>query len=180
MTKPRGGTRKEWKFYDKSAWGEGPWLNEPDKVQWTDKATGFTCLAVRASRPGDFDKKLNMLAGLGHWCGYVGVPENHPLFGKSYGDVDADVHGGLTFADRCDEQDKEHGICHVGEEKLWWFGFDCAHSGDLSPGTKAVLKKLDESRSHYGDFEEKYRDLNYVKAECANLAAQLAGEPVQS
>ncbi len=28
---------KEWRFIDKSKWGEGPWQSEPDKMQWLDK-----------------------------------------------------------------------------------------------------------------------------------------------
>ena len=31
-------------------------------------------------------------------CGYVGVPPSHPAYNKGYGDIDVDVHGGLTFA----------------------------------------------------------------------------------
>lgn len=53
-------------------WPEGPWMDEPDKVQWQDEATGLACLAVRGP--------------LGSWCGYVGVGKAHPLHGIGYGD----------------------------------------------------------------------------------------------
>src|SRR4051812_36910623 len=88
-------------FVNKTAWGNGPWQSEPDKVQWVDKATGLDCLAVLHDSSG-------------HWCGYVGVPEGHPNFQKDYEQVEPwpEVHGGLTFASFCHEGD-EHGVCHV-------------------------------------------------------------------
>jgi hypothetical protein len=49
-------TEREYRTIDKSAWGPGPWTDEPDKVQWTDTATGLPCLAKRNPRGG-------------HWCG---------------------------------------------------------------------------------------------------------------
>src|SRR5215831_16238351 len=73
-------------------WGPGPWDQEPDKCQWIDEATGLDCMALRNR--------------MGAWCGYVGIPPEHPLHGLDYDDVgtwDFEVHGGLTFADRCDE-----------------------------------------------------------------------------
>lgn len=55
-------------------------------------------------------------------------------------------------------------ICHLGEpDKVWWFGFDCSHSGDASPAY---------DRQYGGDGT--YRDLGYVKHEIAGLAKQLA------
>lgn len=69
--------------------GVGPWNNEPDKAQWVDDATGLDCLIVRNHG--------------GALCGYVGVPEGHPAYGKDYDTVDVLVHGGLTFASLCAE-----------------------------------------------------------------------------
>lgn len=125
-------------------WGAGPWDEEPDRVEWRDEATGLPCLALRHER-------------LGHWCGYVAVPPGHPAHGRGYDDVPAEVHGGLTYAEKCHGQ-----VCHKpapGEpEDAWWLGFDCAHGWDLSPGLyRSAL----------------YRDLPYVQAECAALARQL-------
>ena len=142
---------------DKSKWPRGPWDLEVDKKQWTDAATGLPCLIVRHSR-------------CGHWCGYVGVPEGHPLFGKTKEDDALDglrAHGGITFTDLCQPLDKNgHGICHVpgpGEpDRAWWIGFDCGHAWDLSPAYQAGV--VDDAD---------YRDQAYVEAECAILAAQL-------
>lgn len=148
---------KEYRTIDKSAWGEGPWQDEPDKMQFTDKATGLPCLIVRASSHG----------GL---CGYVGVSEGHPNFGRDYNDVYADVHGGLTFSDFCAHGanvDESRHICHAPApdepDRVWWLGFDCAHSGDFSPA-------YDHRHGGYGS----YRNIAYVKAQIVRLAGQLA------
>lgn len=143
----------------------GPWDDEPDKVQWVDEATDLDCLAVRNS--------------MGVWCGYVGVPPCHPAHGADYTDLDVDVHGGLTFASSCNEEaeDEGHGICHVPlpgrEANVWWLGFDCGHVGfDVIP----AFLKHDVNLPKSGRFASVYRNLDYVKAECASLAAQLLGE----
>lgn len=124
----------------------GPWKTEPHRVDF--EHAGFHCLALRQPV-------------LLHWCGYVGVPPSHPLYGKSYNDVQVSAHGGLTFSNHC------HGdVCHIasGEDKLYWFGFDCAHLGDLSPGmTKHSLHYMDES----------YRDIEWVKRSICQLAEEL-------
>lgn len=147
---------QQWTFIDKSAWPRGPWDNEPDKMQWPDEATGLPCL-IRRNRV------------FGSLCGYVGAPEGHPWFGMGYDDVPADVHGGLTFADACAPDDRQHGICHVVEsgesDRVWWLGFDCGHAGDFAPGMPAGFREA---------LGETYRDLDYVRAECSRLAAQLA------
>ncbi len=36
---------------------------------------------------------------MGHHCGYIAVPPDHPWYGKDYNDVDCDVHGGLTYGE---------------------------------------------------------------------------------
>lgn len=66
------------------------------------------------------------------------------------------VHGGLTYSNDHEPYGKPDG--------LWWFGFDCAHSGDLVPG-------MERYGFHDGDV---YRDQQYVVAEVQSLAAQLA------
>lgn len=241
---------REYVTDDKGSWGPGPWRDEIDKAQWVDELTGLDCLIVR-----------NRMGGL---CGYVGVPESHPLHGVEYSqespalaaalarrmaepvgeapsfavllgvlgggleprpDVVFNVHGGITFSGPCDEPTErewlqvetkasdpgllrraaEHPdgdaaqhlarlreqvgmtfsdwlsyqwarrICHVPEAgrpgRVWWYGFDCGHSGDLLPGMAAMLGKLTgRERPSW----EVYRDRPYVAAECARLARQLA------
>ena len=107
----------------------GPWMDEPDKAQWIHPASGLDCLIVRGP--------------VGSLCGYVGVPALHPWrLRKGYNDVACSVHGGLTFDGECqpytDTEDFTVSICHVPEagrtDDVHWYGFDCAHLGDLSPG----------------------------------------------
>lgn len=57
---------------DKSKWPKGPWTTEPDRLEWVDETTGYTALIVRTR--------------MGNLCGYVGVSEGHPWYGKNYGD----------------------------------------------------------------------------------------------
>ena len=89
---------------NKSKWGDGPWLTEPDHLEF--KHSGLSCYLHRME--------------MGHWCGYVAVPAGHPMHGMDYNHVNANVHGGLTYG--------------RGEPPLWWFGFDCAHHNDYLPG----------------------------------------------
>lgn len=149
---------------DKSKWMRGIWDNEPDKVQYPDKSTGLPCLIVRGPHGG--------------WCGYVGVPEGHPWFQKDYNDVDAQVHGGLTYAHFCAEgMNEAYSICHIpgpGEpDRVWWLGFDCAHYGDIMPAYEGIYS---EYSSRYKDLVpyKKYRDIGYVKKEVRSLAKQAA------
>lgn len=131
--------------YDKSNWREGPWDNEPDRKDFV--YLGYSCFALRNA--------------LGNWCGYVGIPESHPLFMKSYDDAPIDVHGGLTYGALCSPP-----ICHIPApgmpEKVWWLGFDTAHYGDISP-----------SRYMPQIASESYKDLNYTESEIKRMAEQL-------
>lgn len=163
-----------WKPYTEGSWGKGPWDDEPDKAHWVDEATGLDCLAVR-----------NL--GGGFWCGYVGVPQGHPAYGKSYDDLgDVAVHGGLTYAAPC-----RGNVCHVPEpgrpDTVWWLGFDCAHSGDFSPHSNSYVgdpilgQFYKEPYDHLvsgklGQVDwshEVYRTFEYVQEQCKALAAQL-------
>lgn len=167
------GAVREWRFGHTAEYPQGPWSDEPDKAQWIDEATGLDCLIVRN--------------GMGALCGYVGLPPEHPWHRKGYSeclkgsdcgedwcyehspDGAVRVHGGLTFASSCSEERVE-GICHVPQpgrpHDVWWFGFDCAHAGDLTPASAKHGLRI------YAD--DTYRDVAYVKAECASLAQQLA------
>jgi len=164
--------------HDRTGWGHvgtlptawdtpgAPWHDEPDKVQWIDEASGLDCLAVRNR--------------WGAWCGYVGVPPGHRYHGVSYDDVDVTAHGGLTFADLCDEEaDDGHGICHVPlpgrPARVWWLGFDCGHAFDLQP--RLPLYPDHPPRTRDDDpWGEQYRTLAYVQEWCAVLAHQLSQE----
>ena len=142
----------EYRTHDREYWHEGKWDSEPDKIQWQDPTTKLPCLMVRND--------------LGGWCGYVGVPRNHPAYGVDYNDVAAEVHGGLTYSNKCVEEPKDKSICHipgVGEsDDVWWLGFDCIHGGDAYPTQFPGM--------HNGS----YKDQEYVTQHVTSLAAQLA------
>lgn len=113
-----------------------------------------------------------------------GLPERPavvPGAGEKVSELTA--HGGLTYANGCGGV-----ICHVPEpgqpDNVWWFGFDCAHIMDLSPGMVARMRQLkipnfmesipEALKSAANEMREVYRDVPYVQAECADLAKQLA------
>lgn len=186
MSAEQSWTRPEPRIRPDTKWAAdmpvGPWTSEPDKVQWIDDATGLDCLIVRGP--------------MGALCGYVGIAPDHPWHGKSYSSCLADdctneycyehspealvrVHGGLTYSDACSESvDPARGICHVPApgrpHDVWWFGFDCGHSYDL---TLYDVVKAEQEQHRYPwavDPKANYRSVEYVKAECADLARQLA------
>lgn len=154
----------EYHTADKLTWGDGPWQDEPDKMQFPDPETGLPCLIVRN--------------GHGALCGYVGVPEGHKYHGVTGWDFDLRVHGGITFTDRCHaSEDEAHGICHIpgpDGDNVWWLGFDCSHYRDFAPGLDATIRTVCEELSTRDyPFQDIYRDIIYVKAEIASLAKQL-------
>ena len=62
-------------------------------------------------------------------------------------------------------------ICHKVEDgeddDVWWFGFDCAHSGDVSPAFENL------TRCGLSNRDDTYKDLDYVTREVESLARQL-------
>lgn len=87
-----------------------------------------------------------------------------------------EVHGGLTYADACSGP-----ICHEAKpgqpDQVWWFGFDCSHAGDLTPGLEALYSTSPNFSFRANvpeELRDVYRDVNYVRAETMRLAEQLA------
>lgn len=165
-----------WTFDDHGDYGDGPWASEPDKAVWIDPTTDLDCMIHRNH--------------CGALCGYVGVGPDHPMHGAPYNEAvytgehfkdrcfshndlrgrmmeAVEVHGGLTYADAC-----QGSICHVAQpgrpSNVWWFGFDCAHSGDQIPYKMPARAILGPPFQH-----EIYRNFDYVKAEVESLAVQL-------
>ncbi len=127
------------------------WENEPDRVEF--EYYGYDCILNRND--------------LGAWCGYVAVPKSHPDYHKDYCEVPVDVHGELTYANKCEGK-----IRHIDKTtNYWWFGFDCAHSGDLIP---AMYTREEKERDPIMMPRKLvYRDFNYVWNETRSLAYQL-------
>lgn len=95
--------------------------------------------------------------GMGHRNGYVRIPEWHPWFGKHYDDIDAEVHGGLTYS--------------AGDSDLrgpgFWIGFDTAHAGDASDPSLGAEYNLPS----FGR-DDVIRTTEYVRNECFSLIKQ--------
>jgi hypothetical protein len=69
--------------------------------------------------------------------GYVVIPKDHPLWGLDYTAEEIEslnVHGGITFSEKVDEDMINHILWgkDFEEEDLgsWLIGFDTRHSGD--------------------------------------------------
>jgi len=112
------------------------WEKEPNFLEWYS---------------GDVHCMIKRSPHLGHLCGYVGVDKLHPLYDVHYDDLE--VHGGITY----------HGKNIEGmKETMFYFGFDCAHYGDLSPYMGISLNQ-----------NATYKNIDYVKKEVKHLANQL-------
>ena len=137
---------------DKSAWGDGPWKSEPDRLEFLYR--GLPCLITRVWVFGTLN-------------GYVGIPPEHPRAGRGYGSVSVRVHGGLTFSGGGDEPCLRLLGSGPREPQWWYLGFDCAHGFDLYPAPLATYTKANSGRDRV------YRNMEYVISECKNLADQL-------
>src|SRR5574343_1308729 len=96
---------------------------------------------------------------MGHRCGYIEIPQGHPLYGVGYDEDEMpyfDVHGGLTFSGTFQNLDG------------WWIGYDCAHDGD---GQDPAITKNGYIRPYMQDGT--IRTLDYCIIECQKLVDQL-------
>lgn len=155
-----------------------PWDLEQVPVTW--EAHGLTCHVLRGP--------------VGSLCGYVKLPEDHPLYNVGYSeDMPAwlqaawekrqgEVVGGsmsplrmfcLAFGSSPQAADVfsvHGGVTYSGfdngkyKPEGFWWGFDCAHAGDFTPSSLS-----------YGwapSGEDVYRELLYVQAQTEGLALQ--------
>lgn len=139
---------------------------------------------------------------MGFLLGYVGVPDDSPLAGMDFDDVNGllpqGVHGNLTYSGELKEA-RDFDIL----KNHYFFGFDCAHAHDVVPAllnpvrpsfeddpliqqiqevTEALCESLGTSMEELKKEVAKharYRDLAYVLEECMRLACQL-GEILQN
>lgn len=119
--------------------------------------------------------------GRGNRCGYVKVLPGHPWYGKSYDDIEARCHGGLTFS----EPDVHCG--KGGADDGWWVGFDANHGFDLPDRELAQLTLEGQECMRMRDridlligalprdgFGPSVRSQSYMEAECRSLCEQAA------
>lgn len=154
------------------------WLSEPDLVEFQYK--DYQALIIRHP---DF----------GHLCGFVVVPEGHPLHGSNDYIQDMkhlDVHGGITYG-KFQELDLLEG--NKKYKGTYLIGFDCAHTWDIQPyfdKRQALKDILDEYKKEIYDLlsktealtgiktddlydQETYKNIDFVTAELKSLIDQL-------
>lgn len=142
-------------WIDKSAWADGEWQHEPDRMEWV--YLGFPCLIVRQDES---------------WlCGYVGIPPTHPYYGKDIEDNELkfmQVHGKITLSEASQQSNDPRAVCHQllpTTDDYWWLGFDCSHSEDVFPIILTVYTFQNTAS---------YKNLEFVKNQVEYLAQQLS------
>jgi hypothetical protein len=146
----------------RSAWGPGPWLDEPEAVVFEHQ--GYCCVLKRHFF-------------LGTWNGYVVVPDDHRVARLArlspFGDpdnsiyrqgIDLKVHGGVTWYGDAPGRDGEPGVADTALlilERGFVFGFDASHALDLIPHFGATMPR------------QVYRTVGYMREEVIQLANQL-------
>ena len=149
---------REAEMLPKSQWGAGPWQNEVDESRWIDATTGLRCAVIRSEWAGSLS-------------GYVEI--THPALAVQPRSLPYFlVHGGINYS----------GIRFEMEgDTRWYIGFSTSHLTDYAPHMAALIRRhaglvdqLVTALTDDGVIRCFYRDLAYVKAECAHLAAQIA------
>lgn len=108
---------------------------------------------------------------MGHRCGYVKLPQNHPWYKKNPDNIETNVHGGLTFASLINNN--EHPILKKG----YWIGFDCIHAFDM-PDPDEMSKEFFNkggykiAKAFQCLQNSKIRNKNYVESQCRNLCEE--------
>lgn len=134
-----------------------------------------------------------IMSDLGHRCGYVGVPQNNPLYGIKYNErtqvLTMDMNRStekmspiqvlLATVKSLDElRSPEYvfevhgGLTYSGgsgkypvESDDWWFGYDCGHASDApAPGARMSMFSFNDGV---------HRTLDYCIDECESLAKQI-------
>lgn len=160
-----------------------PWLTEPDRLDF--EAHGYDCAILRTTKlkhlcgyvgvtkthpwyrlsynkPVHAPERLLNRTVSGDTVGYINLlVASHGEIKKGIAPISllVDCHCGLTYSD--------HGGNLGLDDDRWWFGFDCAHAGDFTPGSFMPGR----DRSPFDG--ETYRDIEYVKRITEKVAEQL-------
>ena len=103
--------------------------------------SNYKCYAFLSTSRNDFVREACKKFGMdcGYANGYVAIPTDHPLYGKSYDaayEAGITAHGGLTYSDSIVNVLSNFDLQGVdwldGEvpEEYWVFGFDTMHWED--------------------------------------------------
>ena len=135
--------------FRKGRWADGPWKKEPDEYWWMDGETEILCSVRRHP--------------FGYLCGYVYLPRQHLWAGKDCEEIQAEVHGGVTWSKEGRRiKYLRHDLSNL-VARSWIIGFDCGHPGDMQP---ALI--------YHGREDDTYRDFAYAVRETRSLARQAA------
>jgi hypothetical protein len=143
-------------FSDKTDFPPGIWkTREPDFCSWWRYT--YPCLAIR-------DMKL------GFWSGYVGVPKEHPAYGK-------DLPKLLEEKWFLQMEMPHEGICLSGKlskykkysEGYWFLGWATLSTTDLLP---LMPEKLETDKNKVVEIKT-YKDIHFVRRETNLLAKEL-------
>lgn len=120
---------------------------------------GYNCLIIRHK---------TML----YLCGFVAVNEDSIFFGSDPLNLDFKVHGSVTVGfPGLDNNWKEDlyykPLTDETGKSLWWLGFDCGHTGDLTPIDLLLDSVLDMNDNRT------YKNLEYVENELKYLVDQI-------
>lgn len=119
----------------------------------------------------------------GAYCAYVGLtyekynPETNDSMKAPY-----KVHGGITYADYCDELDEAYSKeMNTPLLKYFWLGFDAAHSYDIVPWQtsfdRMINRMVDSLSGSREEGEERtFKDIPYMEKELKSLVDQLEAE----
>lgn len=116
-------------------------------------------------------------ADLGHWCGYIRLPDGHPyckfidkkrwfsigsrrFYYSDYSKIPLDCHGGITFGRKVKAKEK----WPQGFTDGYWIGWDYAHAGDYLPPS-----------DHFGGLSGREWFEDDVVRECKTVIDQLLG-----
>lgn len=118
---------------------------------------GLRCFTVRTS--------------MGHRCGYVILPVDHPLNGATLANSNGklasiEVHGGITWH-RPNDNDE------------WIIGFDCGHAGDYHPvlfpsGIRWSADDVEEETRFLAQQLQELAGVRFSPAEADQIRAELA------
>lgn len=157
-----------------------PWLSEPSSLDFLDDATGLAC----AMRRGP----------VGHWCGYVGIPEGHRLYGMDY---NAPINAPEGWHDRTTAMGEDYSpislfcasVTANPSEGIYPLDLMLRCHGGLNYADKSITLHdaknmwwLGFDCAHSGDLcpggsfhsDAVYRDEQYVRASLAKLCADIA------
>ncbi len=132
--------------------GYGEWVEEPDFADFIYE--NIHCKIIR-------------IFNSGYFCGYCFLPFAHPWMGLDFGEIETEVHGGITYLE--------------GNK----VGFDAAHLDDMIPRTEYMMKddpfikkiklkfKTNTTFIRLGIFNNSYKNMAFMIEECKLLAREI-------